>query len=66
MLSSPAMTVSAVDALIDLFARDVDVDLLRRGLAKTPTERIIWLEEMQAFAEAARKARKNAASESPR
>jgi hypothetical protein len=51
------VTGCAVDALIDLFARDVDMDLLRRGLAKTPTERIEWLEEMQAFAEAAKKAR---------
>jgi hypothetical protein len=45
-----------------LFAADIDKDLLRQGAAKTPTERIVWLEEMQAFADDAKKARKNAAA----
>ncbi|MEM9695175.1 MAG: hypothetical protein AAGA56_21715 [Myxococcota bacterium] len=44
------------DILAELFAKDVDRELLAKSLARTPTERIIWLEEMQAFAEAARKA----------
>lgn len=62
-------TRSSFDVLAELFARDVDRDLLRRSLARTPTERILWLEEMQAFAEDARKARAratNAASSTPR
>jgi hypothetical protein len=42
------------DLLGELFARDVDRDLLRRACERTPTERIIWLEEMQAFAAAVR------------
>ena len=56
-------TVAAVpaetlfDKLADLFARDVDPSLIRTGLARTPTERLRWLEQMQDFAEAARKAR---------
>src|SRR5262245_38687352 len=37
------------DVLAELFARDVDRELLRRSRAKTPTERIQWLEEMQEF-----------------
>ncbi len=45
------------DVLAELFERDVDQALLRRALSRTPTERIQWLEEMQSFAEAARKAR---------
>ena len=60
---------SSFDVLAELFARDVDRDLLRRSLAKTPTERILWLEEMQTFADDARKARAraaNSASSTPR
>ena len=45
------------DILSELFARDIDMDLLRRAKAKTPTERIVWLEQMQAFAEEAKKAK---------
>ena len=54
------------DVLSELFARDIDMDLLRRAQAKTPTERIEWLEEMQAFAEDARKARADEAARAPR
>jgi hypothetical protein len=43
------------DILAELFERDVDVALLERARAKTPTERIVWLEEMQAFADDARR-----------
>ena len=50
------------DVLSRLFAADIDKDLLRQGAAKTPTERIVWLEEMQAFADDAKKARKDAAA----
>jgi hypothetical protein len=56
---------SSFDVLAELFARDVDRELLERSLARTPTERIIWLEEMQEFAEAARKARADEAAGSP-
>ena len=52
---------TSFDVLAELFERDVDRDLLARSLAKTPTERIVWLEEMQAFADDARKARDEAA-----
>jgi hypothetical protein len=48
------------DVLAELFARDIDMDLLRRFQEKTPTERIEWLEEMQAFGEEARAARAKA------
>jgi hypothetical protein len=54
------------DVLSELFARDIDRDLLRRAKAKTPTERIIWLEEMQAFAADARNAQHHAAETAPR
>ena len=49
------------DVLADLFARDVDRALLQRALKKTPTERLAWLQEMQAFAEQAKEARKHEA-----
>jgi hypothetical protein len=50
------------DVLSELFARDIDMDLLRQAMAKTPTERILWLEEMQAFADDAKRAREAAAA----
>src|SRR5262245_27392643 len=50
------MDPSSFDTLSELFARDVDRELLRRAQARTPTERILWLEEMQEFAAAAKKA----------
>ena len=49
------MDRTCFDILADLFAADLDEELLRRAKAKTPTERIVWLEEMQAFADEARK-----------
>jgi hypothetical protein len=55
--------VSSFDTLAEVFARDIDLTLLRRARAKTPTERIQWLERMQELAEQARKAR---GDESPR
>jgi hypothetical protein len=54
------------DILSELFARDVDKELLLRARSKTPTERIAWLEEMQEFAEEAKKARANEAARNPR
>jgi hypothetical protein len=41
---------SSFDLLAELFARDIDRELLQRSCAKTPAERLTWLEEMQAFA----------------
>ena len=66
LLSSTPMERTCFDILAELFARDVDRDLLERSKAKTPTERIIWLEEMQAFAEDARKARRDEAARAAR
>lgn len=45
------------DILAELFARDADQALLRSSAAKTPTERLRWLQDTQAFADAARVAR---------
>jgi hypothetical protein len=53
------MERTCFDILAELFARDVDRELLRRAREKTPTERIAWLEDMQAFAEAAAEARRH-------
>jgi hypothetical protein len=59
------MSRSSFDVLAELFARDVDPTLLARGLARTPTERIDWLEDMQELAEEARKARAREAQAAP-
>jgi len=61
-----SMERSSFDVIAELMARDLDPELLRRARDKTPTERIIWLEEMQAFADDARKARTDAAERAPR
>jgi len=50
------------DVLTELFARDVDRALLRQSQARTPTQRIQWLEDMQSFAEAAAEARRHEAA----
>lgn len=57
-----SVAMSSFEVLAALFARDVDRSLLRRSLAKTPTQRLEWLEEIQAFAEAAKTARHEAAT----
>ncbi len=54
------------DILAELFERDIDLALLKRAQARTPTERIEWLEQMQAFADDARKARDSEAPRAPR
>lgn len=61
-----ANKLTSFDRIAELFARDVDRGLLRRALARTPTERIEWLEEMQAFADEAKKARAHEATRAPR
>jgi hypothetical protein len=53
------------DLLSELFARDIDRALFEAARAKTPTERIEWLEEMQAFADEAKKARQHEAPRAP-
>lgn len=55
------MVRTCFDILSELFARDIDPHLMRQSKAKTPTERIVWLEEMQAFAAAAKRARSTSA-----
>jgi hypothetical protein len=60
------MAPTCFDVLSELFARDLDPELVRRAKAKTPTERILWLEEMQRFADEARKARTDEAARAPR
>ena len=56
---------TSFDILIDLLAKDIDDVLFERARRKTPTERLIWLEEMQEFAEAAKKARENETPRAP-
>jgi len=54
--STGAHTVkSSIDDVIELLMKDIDPVLFARARAKTPTERLRWLSEMQAFAEAAKK-----------
>jgi hypothetical protein len=55
------MKRTCFETLAELFERDIDRELLRRACAKTPTERLAWLEEMQAFADQAKKAQGNEA-----
>lgn len=51
------MERTTFEVLAELFARDVDVGLLRRSLAMSPTPRLEWLEQMQDFAENAKRER---------
>jgi hypothetical protein len=60
--SSPVKAASCFDTLSEVFARDLDLELLRRARAKTPTERIQWLERMQEIADQARRARADEAA----
>ena len=57
-------TRSSFDVIAELLQKDIDTVLFERFLAKTPTERIAWLEEIQSFAELAKEARKNETSKS--
>lgn len=52
-----SMERTTFDVLAELFARDVDIGLLRRSRAMTPTQRLEWLEQMQDFAESAERGR---------
>lgn len=42
---------SSLDAVIEAYKRDLDLTLLRENLARTPTERLLALQELQRFAE---------------
>ncbi len=50
------MARSSFDVLAELFARDIDTELLERSQRRTFVQRLQWLEEMQAMAVAAKKA----------
>lgn len=52
-----AVERTCFDILADLFAQDVDRALEKGAAKKTPGERLQWLEDIQAFAEEARRAR---------
>ncbi|MBX7114084.1 MAG: hypothetical protein K1X64_07090 [Myxococcaceae bacterium] len=56
LVQCKAMERTSFDILAELFAKDIDPSLVKRGLERSPTERIEWLEQMQQFADAARKA----------
>lgn len=45
-----------MDEVIEVYKRDVDRTLLRENLAKTPTERLQTLQQLQRFAEELRRA----------
>ncbi|MBW3564622.1 MAG: hypothetical protein KY459_07845 [Acidobacteria bacterium] len=47
---------NSIDRIIALYKRDVDLSLLREYLKKTPTERLLALQELQRFAEELRRA----------
>ncbi len=51
---------SSIDDIIELLQKDIDPVLFERARAKTPTERLRWLSEMQAFAAEAKKSRSKA------
>lgn len=47
---------SSLDAVIEAYKRDLDLTLLRENLKRTPTERLLALQELQRFAEELRRA----------
>lgn len=47
---------SSLDAVIEAYKRDLDLTLLRENLARTPTERLLALQELQRFADELRRA----------
>jgi hypothetical protein len=47
---------SSLDAVIEAYKRDLDLTLLRENLARTPTERLLALQELQRFAAELRRA----------
>jgi len=57
--------VTPVDAVIELYMRDVDRTLLRRNLALTPQERLLQLQELARFAVELRRAGRKAKHQQP-
>lgn len=47
----PGTGRNSIDDVIEVYKRDVDRTLLRENLAKTPTERLQTLQQLQRFAE---------------
>ena len=47
---------SSLDAVIEAYKRDLDLTLLRENLARTPTERLLALQELQRLADELRRA----------
>ena len=48
------------DPVVEVYQKDIDRTLLRRNLARTPTERVQALMELQRLAEEARRAGRRA------
>lgn len=49
-----------VDPVVELYKKDIDRSLLRRNLEKTPTQRILDLQELLRLAEEVRRAGREA------
>jgi len=47
---------SSLEAVIECYKRDLDLTLLRENLKRTPTERLMALQELQRFADELRRA----------
>ncbi|MGH9458556.1 MAG: hypothetical protein ACRD2J_13065 [Thermoanaerobaculia bacterium] len=47
---------SSLEAVVAAYKRDIDVTLLRENLRRTPTDRLLALQELQRFAEELRRA----------
>jgi hypothetical protein len=47
---------SSLDAVVECYKRDLDLTLLRENLNRTPTERLMALQELQRFADELRRA----------
>ena len=47
---------SSLDAVVECYKRDLDLTLLRENLKRTPTERLMALQELQRFAAELRRA----------
>jgi hypothetical protein len=52
----PVRVRSSLDAVIEAYKRDLDLTLLRENLKRSPTERLLALQELQRFAEELRRA----------
>lgn len=49
--TAPETARNSIDDVIEVYKRNVDRTLLRENLARTPTERLQRLQELQRFAE---------------